>query len=119
MRAFLFGFIIALGLISSAQAAGELQNDKIYFFSYDGCPYCQTADEYIRKNWTGLNIEKIDIYKPGGMYLFKQCAEKFKLGRNVGTPLFCMGDKHLMGWAPTFEKRFDAYVKPFLETNSD
>ena len=113
MRAFLFGFIIALGLISSARAAGELQNDKIYFFSYDGCPYCQTADEYIRKNWTGLNIEKIDIYKPGGMYLFKQCAEKFKLGRNVGTPLFCMGDNYLMGWSDENREKFDKYCPAF------
>lgn len=88
-------------------AEDDIKNDKIYFFTYDGCPYCQMANEHIQKMNVALNIEKIDIYKPGGMYLFKKCAEKFNLGRNIGTPLFCMGDNYLMGWSDENQKRFD------------
>ena len=110
MRYISYLFIILAGLwggIFPARADDALESEKIYFFTYDGCPYCRQADEYITKNHPALAMEKIDIYKPGGMYLFKKCAEKFKLGRNIGTPLFCMGDDYIMGWSDENQKGFD------------
>ncbi len=44
-----------------------------------------------------------------------KCARKFNLGDRIGTPLFCMGRKHLMGWAPQNERKFDMYVRPFVK----
>ena len=69
-----------------------IQSDKIYFFYSETCPHCHDAEAY----------------------LFVKCAEKFNLGQRIGTPLFCMGDNYLMGWAPEYENRFDAYARPFL-----
>ena len=108
MKKFLYLFIVAfLTIVGQAKAEDEISADKIYFFTYKGCPYCQMADDHINKKHTNLKIEKIDIYKPGGMYLFKKCAEKFNLGRNIGTPLFCMGNDYIMGWSEDNQKRFD------------
>ncbi len=108
MKKFFYLLIVSfLTMAGQAKAEEEISADKIYFFTYDGCPYCQTANEHINKTHTNLNIEKIDIYKPGGMYLFKKCAKKFNLGRNIGTPLFCMGNDYIMGWSEDNQKRFD------------
>ena len=107
MKHFFYLLIATFLTVASHVRADDISNDKIYFFTYDGCPYCQMADEHINKTHANLNIEKIDIYKPGGMYLFKKCAEKFNLGRNIGTPLFCMGDTYIMGWSEENQKRFD------------
>ena len=104
-----------LTIVGHVRAEDEISSDKIYFFTYKGCPYCQRADEYINKTHPNLNIEKIDIYKPGGMYLFKKCAEKFNLGRNIGTPLFCMGNDYIMGWSEDNQKRFDELSVYFIK----
>ena len=75
MRYISYLFIILAGLwggIFPARADDALESEKIYFFTYDGCSYCRQADEYITKNHPALAMEKIDIYKPGGMYLFKK-----------------------------------------------
>ncbi len=109
-------YCLATALIlwcGNASAEETLSHDKIYFFSYDGCPYCHQAEDFINKNYPRLKIEKMDIHKPGGMYLLRKCAEKFKLGRNVGTPLFCMGDDYIMGWSEEMQERFIELSKPF------
>ncbi len=101
----LFGF--------NATADDELAADKIYFFTHNGCPYCETAEEYIAQNMADAAIETVSIDKPGGMFLFRKCVQKFKLGREVGTPLFCMGDDYLMGWSEENQKRFAELRKKF------
>ncbi len=116
MKKFFYLFIaVFLSIVGQSQAEDEISSDKIYFFTYKGCPYCQRADEYINKIHPNLNIEKIDIYKPGGMYLFKKCAEKFNLGRNIGTPLFCMGNDYIMGWSEDNQKRFNELSVHFIK----
>lgn len=116
MKKFFYLFIaVFLSIVGQSQAEDEISSDKIYFFTYKGCPYCQRADEYINKTHPNLNIEKIDIYKPGGMYLFKKCAEKFNLGRNIGTPLFCMGNDYIMGWSEDNQKRFNELSVHFIK----
>lgn len=116
MKKFFYLFIaVFLSIVGQSQAEDEISSDKIYFFTYKGCPYCQRADEYINKTHPNLNIEKIDIYKPGGMYLFKKCAEKFNLGRNIGTPLFCMGNDYIMGWSEDNQKHFNELSVHFIK----
>jgi len=31
----------------------------------------------------------------------------------LGTPLFCMGDKFIMGWSNNKQKQFDRYIQLF------
>lgn len=92
-----------------------LEADKVYFFYYDACPYCHDALDYVNKKYPDLEITMVNISNKPGYELFVKCAQKFDLGRNIGTPLFCMGDKHLMGWSPHSEKEFDEFVKPFVK----
>ncbi len=107
-------YIIACVFFSiNAQANDGLAADKIYFFTYDGCPYCKMADEYISQNMPYLQLEKVDVHKPAGFLLFKKCAEKFKLGREVGTPLFCIGDDYIMGWSDENRERFTEIIAKF------
>ena len=96
-----------------AKAEDTLASDKIYFFTKVGCPYCQIAEEHLLKNHPDLKVEKLYINFPGGWRLFTKCAEKFKLGRNIGTPLFCMDDEYIMGWSDENQKKFDELSKKF------
>lgn len=62
MRYISYLFIILAGLwggIFPARADDALESEKIYFFTYDGCPYCRQADEYITKNHPALAMEKL------------------------------------------------------------
>ena len=92
----------------------QIQDDQIYFFYYNGCPYCHYALDYMNEKYPDLKIVMVDIYKDGGFDLFKKCADKFNLGREIGTPLFCMGEHYIMGWSKGTKKQFDDYVKPFV-----
>ncbi|MBO5039118.1 MAG: hypothetical protein J6C85_06685 [Alphaproteobacteria bacterium] len=108
--------LLALALVLfgfNAMAAEELAGDKIYFFTHNGCPYCEAAEAYISQNMKNSAIEQVSIDKPGGMYLFRKCVQKFKLGREVGTPLFCMGDEYLMGWSDDNQRKLVELSKKF------
>ena len=97
--------LLALFLLLPLFTAGcknsdtDIRPDKVYFFYSDTCPHCHDALDYINQKYPDL---------------FTRCAAKFKLGRRIGTPLFCMGDNYIMGWAPQYQSRFDNYIKPFL-----
>lgn len=89
--------------------------NKVYFFYYDACPYCHDALDYVNEKYPNLELTMVNISNKPGYDLFVKCANKFNLGRNIGTPLFCMGNKHLMGWSPQSEKDFDKYIRRFLK----
>ncbi len=113
----LFALLIFLcGCDTKTKETSSLSDDKIYFFYYNECPYCHQAIEYIDKKYPELNMAMVNIYVGDGFDLFKECGRKFNLGNNIGTPLFCMGDKYLMGWSDFNAQRFDEYVQPFLKT---
>ena len=41
-------------------------------------------------------------------------GNRFNLPKdNLGTPLICMGDHYIMGWADTDRVKFDSYVQKF------
>lgn len=109
--------LFTAGCEKNAQAENEIAADKLYFFYSDGCPHCHHAMDYINAKYKNkkLNMEKVDVATPEGYLLLFKCAEKFNLGRSIGTPLFCMGDNYLMGWSSEYESKFDAYAKPFLK----
>ena len=92
----------------------ELMPDKPYLFYSDGCPHCHEAQEFLNKKYPGLKIVKVSVDNQAGMRLMSQCARKFKLGRQTGIPLFCLGDKYIVGWSRRYEQKFHNYIKPFL-----
>lgn len=99
---------------NSPSTENQLQNNQVYFFFYNGCQYCHQALDYINTRYPDLKLSMTNISNPEGYNLFIKCARKFKLGQNIGTPLFCMGENYLMGWSPQSEALFDEYVKPYL-----
>lgn len=112
MRKVLLALALVL-FVFNAVADEDLANDKIYFFTHNGCPYCEAAEAYINQNMQDVAIEQVDIDKPGGMFLFRKYVQKFKLGREVGTPLFCMGDDYLMGWSEENQRKLVELSKKF------
>ena len=93
----------------------EIAPDKIYFFFSNTCPHCHDALNYLNQKYPNLEISMANVGNPEGFELFAKCARKFNLGNQIGTPLFCMGENHLMGWSPESEKEFDEYVKAFIK----
>ncbi len=92
----------------------ELAANKIYLFYSNSCPHCHDALEYINQKYPNLKISMVNVANTEGRELLFRCAQKFKLGRTIGTPLFCMGDNHIMGWSTEKQNQFDQLVKPFL-----
>ncbi len=92
----------------------KITDNQVYFFYQTTCPHCHHAIDYINKKYPDLKMVLVNIANQDGFKLFEKCARKFNLTEHLGTPLFCMGDKYLMGWSPTYEKQFDSYVQPFL-----
>lgn len=105
-------FVSACGERQSSSAE-EISPNKIYLFFSNSCPHCHDALAYINREHPNLKVAMVNVADPVGYKLFVKCAQKFKLGRNIGTPLFCMGDNYLMGWAPEYENKFDEYSEPF------
>ena len=92
-----------------------IRNDKAYLFYSQTCPHCHHAQEYIGKRYPNLDIIKMDVATPKGREMLNACAKKFNLNRNVGIPLFCLVDNHLMGWSDKSKIKFDAYIRPYLK----
>ncbi|MBE6451853.1 MAG: hypothetical protein IJF12_02755 [Alphaproteobacteria bacterium] len=113
----IFGaFIVSLLMLTGCNEENSgLDNNKAYLFYSQTCPHCHQAREYISKKYADADIIQMDVATPKGRELLFACAEKFKLGNNLGVPLFCLGNKNLMGWSAESEKKFDAYIKPFLK----
>lgn len=93
----------------------QLDSDKIYFFYSNTCPHCHDALEYLNSKYPDLELTMVNVGTPDGYNLLIESARKFNLGNMIGTPLFVMGDEHLMGWAPEYEAKFDTYVRKFQE----
>ncbi len=114
----LIGILFIYACDNTKSANTKLSNDYIYFFYHTNCIYCHKAINYINKKYPSLNMKIHNIENQNSYKLFIECATKFNLGNNVGTPLLCMGDKYIMGWGDEYEKNFDDYVKPFLYISS-
>ena len=92
-----------------------LDTNKVYFFYSNTCPHCHHALDYINQKYPNLQLTMVNISNTEGYDLFVSCAKNFKLGDQIGTPLFCMGDKYIMGWSLEYEAKFDEYVKPYIK----
>lgn len=119
MKRILFSLICILGLISACKehtptSTAELSADKIYLFYSNSCPHCHDAISYLKEHHPNLKLNMENVSTPKGYELLFKCAEKFNLGNRIGTPLFCMGDKYIMGWSEKNASLFEEYVKPYL-----
>ena len=116
MKKLITTLVVAMfALTGCNEEASEIKNDTAYLFYSQGCPHCHEAREYISKKYPDLEIKKMDVATSKGKEMLFACANKFKLGTNIGVPLFCLGDKHLMGWSDSYKIKFDAYIRPFLK----
>lgn len=116
MKNILITLITSLFLITGCnEDNAEISKNKAYLFYSQTCPHCHEAREYINKKYPNLDITQIDVASKEGQSLLFKCAEKFNLGKNIGVPLFCLGDKHIMGWSNSYKIKFDAYIRPFLK----
>ena len=104
-----FSLLFAVVFPASAQ-------EKIVFFTHEGCPYCQEAKSYISKKYPFLAVEYKDIAEPDNVKAILKCADTFGLNkRRLGTPLICFGSKnYVYGWSDEESEKFDKYVKEFL-----
>jgi len=117
LKIFFLSVLLSLGLSAcdgNENIPSKISNNQVYFFYQTTCPHCHHAIEYVNRKYPDLKMVLVNIANHDGFSLFEKCAGKFNLTENLGTPLFCMGDKYLMGWSPSSEKQFDAYVQPFL-----
>ena len=98
----------------NTNALKEISANQIYFFYQTSCPHCHHAASYINGKYPNLKMINLDVRQQGNYNLFMKCAQKFKLPQNtLGTPLICMGDHYIMGWADTDRVKFDSYVQKF------
>ena len=99
---------------TSADLMKDISNNHIYFFYQNSCPHCHHAASYITKKYPDLKMINLDVSQQNSFNLFLRCASKFRLNPNaLGTPLICMGDHYIMGWADTDRVKFDSYVQKF------
>lgn len=106
----IFGYTL---FSNKKQNVNNLLPNKIYFFYQNTCQHCHDALQHINSLQKDLPIIAINIADNSGYQLFVKCAKKFNLGNNIGTPLFCIGDKYIMGWSNENAKLFDEYTKNF------
>ena len=113
MKKLLSTLIVSLFVLTGCNK--EDTNNKAYMFYSQTCPHCHQAQDYIAKKYPDLDIVKMDVATPKGKEMLFDCAKKFNLGRNIGVPLFCLGDNYLMGWSDKSRIKFDAYIRPFMK----
>ena len=106
--------VVMMFVLGCEKRQPEIDAQKIYYFYQPSCSHCHHAKEYIDKKHPNLDLIKVDITaNKENFNLFLACAKKFNLEKNLGTPLFCMGDKFIMGWSDNRQKQFDRYVQLF------
>ncbi len=120
MKKLLLSLICVMGLLGACQEPkttqtnNELLPNTIYFFYSTSCPHCHDAMAYLNKHHPNLKLSMENVSTQQGYELLFKCAEKFNLGNRIGTPLFCMDDKYIMGWSDQNAAQFEEYVKPYL-----
>ncbi|MBR4927109.1 MAG: hypothetical protein IKY98_02150 [Alphaproteobacteria bacterium] len=116
---FFAGLMVSLGVLLGVSACGQsaqLDPNKIYFFTKNGCPHCERAEQYIQATYPTLPVTYQNVAEPESMDLLLACADKFNLDKSrLGTPLICMGDKHFLGWSDENKVGFDNAVQKFVK----
>ncbi len=115
MKKVLLAIFVGLFLLSGCGKKEALSSDKIYYFYSESCSHCKEASAYISQHYPDLEMIKVDVTTKAGYDMIIKCAQKFKLGNRIGTPLFCMGDRYIMGWSDRDAAKFNAYIKPYLD----
>ena len=112
----LLGFAVVCFIHTATSGNNDLLSDKeIYIFTQATCSHCWDAEDFLRDYYPDLKIQKKDIANTQNRRLFFACGAKFGLDKSkMGTPLFCMGDRYIMGWGRAERKQFEEYVKDYL-----
>ncbi len=110
-----FVLLTACDSNSTETDLNKLQDNKIYFFSSEKCGHCHTAEKYIKTQYPDLEYIKVDVMSRQGYNLLMKASRKYNLGNRIGTPLFAIGDKHIMGWSTRNELEFNKAIKPYIK----
>ena len=118
MKKIILSLIAAFSFLTACQDSShitteEISPNKMYLFYSNSCPHCHSALDYINQNHPDAKITMVNIANRQGYDLFLKCAQKFNLGKRIGTPLFCLGDNYMMGWSSENAKVFDNMVHQF------
>lgn len=115
MKKLLFALCAAFFMLTGCGQNDGFDSGKIYYFYAENCGHCRAASAYINKHHPNLEIVKVDVATKEGFDLMVKAAKKFKLGNQIGTPMFVIGDNYVMGWAPRQTAKFEALIKPYLK----
>lgn len=110
MKKFLYILIAIFTCFACSQQNDILDPEKIYFFYSDSCSHCHDALAFIDKEYPNLELTMVNVSSPKGQNMLFSCARKFKLGPQIGTPLFCTKDNYLMGWSEEYIPKFRELV---------
>lgn len=117
MKKILSLFVILLGFVGgcNSESTSSVTPNEITFFYSNTCPHCHDALKYVNANYPNLRMNMVNVGTKQGQKKLSDCARELKLGNRVGTPLFWIGDKYIMGWSKAQEVRFNSLVTPFLD----
>lgn len=93
----------------------EKSRETVYFFHLPTCSYSKAAKQYIEKNYPNVPVNFIDISKEENDDILKVAMKEYGIGKNVSTPLICLGVNHIEGWDFNEEKRLDIYIQSYLK----
>lgn len=110
----LVGVLLVFLAACSRNDIKSLSKNEVYFFYQDGCPHCQEADLYIKKNFANAKIKAINIKTPGNLKLFSDAIYAYNITEAAGTPLICMGENYIMGWGSDDRLKFHKLILPYL-----
>ena len=116
MKKFIKTILLSIFVLAGcSQETASIENNKAYLFYSQTCPHCHEARKYIGDKYPDANLIQVDVGTEKGKKMLFECAKRFNLGSNIGVPLFCMGENHLMGWSDNYKIKFDAYIRPYLK----
>jgi len=117
--------VLIIGLVSfwtwatKAESPDAIDPNEVYIFTQKTCPHCWAAEDYLKTKYPSVNFKFRDLSDDNNRALFFACGEKFGLSKfSMGTPMFCMGTRYIMGWGSEEQEKFDLYIKDFLPQQS-
>ena len=113
MKKLLLAMLVIIFCSACSKQDETLLPGKIYFFYSDSCPHCHEALSFINNEYPDLELTMVNVSSPQGQNMLFSCARKFKLGSQIGTPLFCTENDYLMGWSEEYIPKFKELVASY------
>lgn len=108
MKKWIFLFVFSLSVLTlfGCDKKEEFKENTVYMFWQPGCSHCHHAIDFFKSEGSDIKIEMFDVSKEEGNRKLLIAMKLFNLGNQIGTPLFIMNGKHVMGWSEKIEGSF-------------